>query len=68
VHTTPIYNKDVPEDTSVLRVSEVEDGRFAVFGKPSKFYWQVYGKRFDIDVEPLKESVSLKGSGPYKWI
>ena len=67
VHTTPIYNPD--NDTNInLKVTEVEDGRFAVYGQPGKFYWHVYGKRLDIDVEPLKENVTLKGSGPYTWL
>jgi hypothetical protein len=44
------------------------EGIFKVFGKPGAFFWHVYGSRHKIDVEPLKASVDLKGSGPYKWI
>ena len=56
---------------SVLGVSDVESGRFEVFTdsfKGVEFFWVVYGKRFDIDVEPYKDSVNVHGSGPYRWI
>ena len=49
--------------------SEVEsDGTFMIFGDPGNYHWVVYGKRHDIVVEPLKDSVSVQGSGPYRWI
>jgi hypothetical protein len=34
----------------------------------SDFYWLVFGKRCNIEVEPDKSTVIVKGSGPYKWI
>jgi hypothetical protein len=36
--------------------------------EPVKFYWHVYAKRHDIEVEPLKYQINVKGDGPYKWI
>ena len=64
IQITPIYcNKVV-----TLNSSEVENNKFMVYGENSKFYWVVYGKRYDIDVEPNKENVTIKGTGPYKYI
>jgi hypothetical protein len=28
----------------------------------------VIGKRFDVEVEPYKKDVVVKGDGPYLWI
>jgi len=66
VQVTPIYN-----GTPILeqyQVSRVKDGSFTVYGQPGEFFWHVYGKRADINVEPLKSSVEVNGSGPYRWI
>lgn len=65
VQVTPIFNGG---DQVVLSVSEVVNGKFNVYGSSCKFFWHVYGKRFDIDVEPLKSSVNVKGNGPYLYI
>jgi hypothetical protein len=65
IHITPISSPDI------LYTSEVEKSKFTVYthtNKNTKFYWVVYGKRSDIQVEPNKTSVDVKGSGPYKWI
>ena len=51
-----------------LEASEIENNSFIVYGNNSKFYWLVQGKRSDIDVEPLKQNVDVKGNGPYRWI
>jgi hypothetical protein len=48
--------------------SKVENNKFKVYGKNGSFYWIVYGKRLEIEVEPEKESVTVNGMGPYKWI
>ena len=48
--------------------SEVLYNSFFVFGNPCKFHWVVYGKRKNIEVEPLKENVILKGDGPYTYL
>jgi len=57
-------------DNNVFYTSEVDEdrGTFRVFGNPGSFFWHVYAKRQTIEVEPLKSSVNIKGSGPYKWI
>jgi hypothetical protein len=46
----------------------VIDNKFNVYGPNGKFYWIVHGTRKEIEVEPLKENVVVKGDGPYKWI
>jgi hypothetical protein len=62
---TPIYNGKI----TTLSASEVNNNSFRVYGdSPCKFYWYVYAKREDIIVEPLKQGVSVKGDGPYKYI
>ena len=48
--------------------SNVENGSFTVYGINGEFNWIVYGERQSIDTEPLKSSVEVKGSGPYRWI
>ena len=52
------YTSEVDEETGI----------FKVFGKPGAFFWHVYGMRQLINIEPFKDSVDVKGSGPYKWI
>jgi hypothetical protein len=64
VQITPIYNGKL----NVLNSSEVSNNKFIVYGENCKFYWNVYGKRFDINVEPLKTEVEVKGNGPYLYI
>jgi hypothetical protein len=56
------------ENSFPLAASEVENNSFNVYGENCKFYWLVQGKRADIEVEPLKQSVNVKGTGPYRWI
>jgi hypothetical protein len=64
VHITPIFNGH----PRLLNSSDVENGQFTVYGEPGRFSWIVYGKRSEINVEPNKSDVELKGDGPYKWI
>lgn len=64
VQLTPIYNGKI----NVLNSSEVSNNQFIVYGENCKFYWNVYGKRFDINIEPLKTDVIVKGNGPYLYI
>ena len=64
VQITPIYNGKIV----TLNASEVENGCFKVYGENAKFYWFVQGKRYDIDVEPDKGTVEIKGDGPYLYI
>jgi hypothetical protein len=65
VQVAPIYDG---KTVNYFNVSEVIDGKFTVYGKNGKFFWTVYGKRFDILVEPSKADSVVKGDGPYKWI
>jgi hypothetical protein len=48
--------------------TDVEEGRFTVYGPPGKFFWHVHGQRIAITVEPMKSDVTVNGEGPYKWI
>jgi hypothetical protein len=64
VQITPIYSNKIV----TLNSSEVTDNAFRVYGENSKFHWVVYGTRAEVDVEPYKASVQLKGSGPYLYI
>ena len=65
IQLTPIY---CGREIKQLYTSEVENNSFNVFGENCKFFWLVQGKRCDIEVEPYKKDVNLKGDGPYKWI
>ena len=67
VSITRIFN-ETTETISTYNVTEVENGIFRVYGPPGKFHWHVYGERAPIEVEPLKSSVEVNGTGPYKWI
>ena len=51
-----------------LSATEIINGSFEVYGEPCSFHWLVYGKRYDIDVEPYKTGVNVQGQGPYRWI
>jgi len=48
--------------------SRVKNNKFTVYGDKGPFSWVVYGKRGSIEVEPSKDSVKVKGDGPYKYI
>lgn len=65
VQITPIYSgKDIKQ----LYTSEVENNCFTIYGENCTFFWLVQGKRDNIEVEPLKKNVDVKGTGPYRWI
>ena len=70
IQLTPIYEEPDEEQTlpPCLKCSRVKDNQFNVYGKNGSFYWSVYGKRQDIDIEPLKVNTKVEGNGPYKWI
>lgn len=45
------------------------NGCFNVYGlENTKFYWTCYGMRGYLDPEPYKNTINVKGDGPYKWI
>ena len=64
-----IYKKRIVWKINVINSGEIVNNSFSVYGENSKFYWIVYGKRLEINnIEPNKDDVSVKGSGPYLWI
>jgi hypothetical protein len=64
IQITPIFKgKNI-----TLNASEVVNNNFTVYGENCKFFWLVQGKRDNIEVEPIKKNVDVKGTGPYKWI
>ena len=64
VNITPKFNGKL----RLLNVGDVKNGMFKVYGDSGPFYWVVFGKRNNLDVEPKKDSVVLKGYGPYTYI
>jgi hypothetical protein len=64
VQITPIYGNKIV----TLNSSEIENNAFKVYGENAKFHWTVYGNRHDINVEPDKDTVNVKGDGPYLYI
>lgn len=61
------YNAERKSQIS-LQFTDIIDNTFKVYGENCKFHWIVYGERRSINVEPYKNIVNVKGSGPYKWI
>lgn len=61
---TPIYNGNKNNNNYIT--TRVKDNQFTVYGDNGEVTWVVYGKRYDIEVEPDKNK--LMGNGPYKWI
>ena len=64
LNLTPIYDGKI----HILNTGKIENNKFTVYGDNCEFYWTVFGKRFDINVEPYKNSVNVKGDGPYLYI
>jgi hypothetical protein len=72
VHLTPVGEdgEDIEDETPVnLRSTRVADNQFTVYAnKPGSFHWVVFGKRSHVHSEIDKDSVVVRGDGPYKWI
>ena len=73
VHVTPVIDNENNYSTPSLAVTRVNKGKFKVFKTnrnkfPSMFDYLVFGKRLNIDVEPEKSKVVVKGTGPYTWL
>jgi hypothetical protein len=66
IQITSIYSKETTGNT--YETSRVKNNSFEVYGKNGSFFWVVYGKRNNIDVEPLKSKIVVSGDGPYKYI
>jgi hypothetical protein len=56
------------ESSPASTVSEVENNKFTVYGENGKFNWLVHALRGEVNVEPDKDIVNVKGEGPYLWI
>jgi hypothetical protein len=68
VQVTSVVSNGVYDKNRVIhQSSDVCNNEFVVYGK-GKFNWLVQGSRGNVDVEPLKKNVEVKGQGPYKWI
>ena len=57
----------------LLGSSRIYNNSFDVYINESmdtsiEFYWVVFGKRLDINVEPKKNNVTVKGDGPYRYL
>jgi hypothetical protein len=72
VHITPILKgeEEVEEAAPTYYASRLDraTGTFTVCGPAGEFFWQAVGRRAAIEVEPRKDTVEVKGSGPYRWI
>jgi hypothetical protein len=65
ITVTAIYDGKL----KLYNASEVdENGAFTVYGENGKFNWIAIGKRGDINAEPYKNEIVVKGNGPYKWV
>jgi hypothetical protein len=64
IQITAVYDGIV----KAYNFDEIQNNSFSVYGENGKFHWLVIGKRFDVDVEPYKKDVVVKGDGPYLWI
>ena len=64
IQVTHIYDGKIVS----LSATEVENNKFKVYGENCKFWWSIFGKRGEINIEPNKNEVNVKGTGPYKWI
>ena len=65
VQITPIYDGKIK---SPYYSSKVVDAKFTVYGENGEFFWTVFGKRLNIETEPYKRDVEIRGEGPYKYL
>jgi hypothetical protein len=56
------------DSPNTYSATDVENGRFTVYGKSGSFHWCVYGKRLPLMTEPFKETSVVCGSGPYTYL
>ena len=68
VNVTHIFDEETDSEPITYAATPIKNNKFRIYGKPGKVSWVVYGSRGNIEVEPLKSSVDVKGDGPYKWI
>ena len=66
VQLTSVYDGDT---NPKLRCSPVKNNQFTVYGSRNcQFFWSVYGRRGEVEVEPLKSDTDVQGVGPYKYL
>jgi hypothetical protein len=63
IYVNAIYDGTI----KMYNFTEIENNSFQVYGENGKFNWLVIGKQYNIDVEPLKENIIIRGNGPYRW-
>lgn len=68
VHVTHNFDEDVDIEPKIYAATKIKNGKFKIYGPPGKVNWLVIGTRGNIEVEPKKSSVDVKGDGPYKYI
>ena len=68
VNVTHVFNEDNDTEPKTYAATPVKNNSFRIYGPEGTVFWTVYGSRSSIEVEPLKISVDVKGSGPYRWI
>ena len=66
INVTSIYN-ELDDSNICLKCSRIKNNQFNVYGTNCSFYWIVYGKRLDLEVEPYKININVQGDGPYTW-
>lgn len=66
--TGQLTQKFDDNDATILRSSPVVEGKFTAHGGKCSFFWLVHGKRGDVNVEPDKDSVTVIGDGPHKYM
>lgn len=68
VNVTHVFDEANDTECKLYSATRVKDGRFRIYGPCGTVDWVVFGKRADIEVEPLKSTVDVKGNGPYRWL
>ena len=68
VYVTHEFDEEIDTEPKIYAASKIVNNKFKIYGPKGKASWLVFGKRGDINVEPLKSSVNVKGDGPYKYI
>jgi hypothetical protein len=68
VYVTHEFDEEIDTEPKTYAATKIVNNKFKIYGPNGKASWLVFGKRGDINVEPLKLSVNVKGDGPYKYI
>jgi hypothetical protein len=68
VSVSHIIDENNDTVSKLYGTTQVKNNSFKIYGPKGNVFWHVYGTRQTIEVEPLKSSTTVKGSGPYKWL